>query len=118
MKHLTRNLSLLLSFSLLLASCSGNTGKFVGRWKPTGQTTDRRIIIEQKGKTFDFYPDNNPQEIQSFDYDSDHDCLTMNTGKGIIDIRYDGKTEHLVIAERGDVGGGWGAHSMELERAR
>jgi len=97
----------------LLASCSGGSGNFVGKWRDVSRESGKVIIIKKQGNSYDMYPEDSPEDFMAFTYDSDRDILTASQGNNIMDIRYDKKTKLLNIAPRGN---GWG-RKMVLVRA-
>jgi hypothetical protein len=86
--------------TLFISSCGSGGDKFVGKWKPIAQERQEgQLVIEKKGKVYEFYNTELPKNILSFDYDEDHDRLSFDTGQGIIDIKYT-DNDHLIMSPR------------------
>jgi len=91
---------IILLLAIFTMSCGSEGDKFVGKWKPVSPKSGSGLmIIEKKGKVYELHNSENPRKVLSFDYEEDHDRLSLDAGSGIIDVRYT-ENDHLVLSPR------------------
>ena len=89
---------LLFILIVFIAGCASGGSKFIGKWrpiKPRDLSSRSLLVIEKSGKNYDSYILAVPEKSTRFDYDKEHDYLTVKMGQHTINIIYLDSTGHI-----------------------